>query len=80
VPVPQLLVNNPFVSNKPLIKKEHESIDEIIPNKKERDQLQRLLDFIKRVRSNNENTLHQGWDIDSRWEERSAHEVPLYEI
>ncbi len=30
------------------------------------------------VRRNNENTLHQGWDIDSRWNEVSAGNIPMY--
>jgi len=42
--------------------------------------LQRLQEFIEKVRSNDENALHQGSDIDHRWEEKGALNLPEYEI
>ena len=38
--------------------------------------LKKLVDFIGLVRSNDEATLHQGSDVDSRWKERSAQQLP----
>ena len=36
------------------------------------------MDFIIKVRSNNENTLHQGWEVDQRWQEKVALAIPAY--
>ena len=42
--------------------------------------MHRLQEFIEKVRSNNENTLHQSCDIDHRWEEKGALNLPEYDI
>ena len=37
-----------------------------------------MIEFIELVRSNNEQTLHQGCDVDSRWLERPAEQLIAY--